>query len=155
ARRELAEALHADVAAIGMLLDQAIQDPDYQTKDRVDLAEIAGSFKFLSRSLDGFLTVGDTTMAALSDGKRDEALSLSLGFARYAQAFAPALANIRRNIADLNERATRMVLTSQRLDTWLSFGLFVLACGLGLGISAVGSTRVVDGLRQLVASTKA
>jgi adenylate cyclase len=37
----------------------------------------------------------------------------------------------------------------------LSFGLFLAACGIGLGISAVGSTRVVGGLRQLVASTRA
>jgi adenylate cyclase len=37
----------------------------------------------------------------------------------------------------------------------LSFALFLAACGVGLGISAVGSTRVVGGLRQLVASTRA
>src|SRR5215468_6224374 len=32
----------------------------------------------------------------------------------------------------------------------LSFALFLVACGIGLGISAVGSTRVIVGLRQLV-----
>jgi adenylate cyclase len=37
----------------------------------------------------------------------------------------------------------------------LSFGLFVAACGIGLGISAVGSARVVGGLRQLVVRTRA
>jgi len=48
-----------------------------------------------------------------------------------------------------------MVLARQRLNTYLSFGLFLAACGVGLGISAVGSTRVVSGLRHLVASTRA
>src|SRR5258706_2248402 len=94
-------------------------------------------------------------MAAMSDGRREEARAASLGFARYEQAFGPDLAEIRRNVADLNDRATRMVLNSQRLDTWLSFGLFVVACGVGVGVSAVGSTHVVGGLRQLVAGTKA
>src|SRR5258706_3673300 len=94
-------------------------------------------------------------MAAMSDGRREEARAASLGFASYEQAFGPDLAEIRRNVADLTDRAPRMVLTSQRLDTWLSFALFIAACGLGVGISAVGSTRVVGGLRQLVVSTRA
>src|SRR5262249_23761742 len=46
-------------------------------------------------------------------------------------------------------------LESQRLDTYLSFGLFLAACGIGIGVSAVGATQVVGGLRQLVASTRA
>ena len=33
--------------------------------------------------------------------------------------------------------------------------MFLAACAIGLGISAVGSTHVVSGLRQLVASTRA
>jgi adenylate cyclase len=37
----------------------------------------------------------------------------------------------------------------------LSFSLFVVACGFGLGISVVGSARVVGGLRQLVVRTRA
>jgi adenylate cyclase len=48
-----------------------------------------------------------------------------------------------------------MVLASQRLDTYLSFALFLIACGIGLGVSAVGSTQVVGGLRKLLASTRA
>ncbi|MGA2129815.1 MAG: adenylate/guanylate cyclase domain-containing protein, partial [Xanthobacteraceae bacterium] len=72
-----------------------------------------------------------------------------------AQAFGPDLSEIRRNVASLSSRATRMVLARQRVNTYLSFGLFLAACGVGLGISAVGSTRVVSGLRQLVASTRA
>jgi HAMP domain-containing protein len=62
---------------------------------------------------------------------------------------------IRLEIAHLTEKATGMVLASQRLDTYLSFALFLLACGIGFGISAVGSTQVVGGLRKLLATTRA
>ena len=55
------------------LLQRAIQDPRYRTEDRVDLARIEGSFKYLARNLDGFLAVGEQTMGMLADGNRDEA----------------------------------------------------------------------------------
>ena len=63
AKETLTDALRKDVVETSALLDGAIQDPDYQTKDRVTLARIEGSFRFLSRSLEGFLSVGDLTMA--------------------------------------------------------------------------------------------
>jgi adenylate cyclase len=155
ARQATTSELRADVAAAGALLAQAIQDSSYQTTDRVDLARIEGSFRYLSRDLEGFLAVGELTMGALADGRREEGRTASLGFAKFAQAFGPDLSEIRRNVAGLSNRATRMVLARQRVNAYLSFGLFLAACGVGLGISAVGSTRVVSGLRQLVASTRA
>jgi adenylate cyclase len=94
-------------------------------------------------------------MAALADGRREDARTASLGFSKFAQAFGPDLSEIRRSLASLTDRATRTVLARQRLNTYLSFGLFLAACGIGLGISAVGSARVVGGLRQLVVSTRA
>src|SRR5260221_8552359 len=101
ARQSLADQLRKDAAETAGLLDRAIQDPHYQTTDRVDLARIEGSFKYLSRTLEAFLAVGDLAMAALADGRRDEARTASLGFARFEQAFGPALSEIRRDIADL------------------------------------------------------
>ena len=154
-KRDLASEMRRDVGAAAALLKQATDDPRYQTAERVDLARIDGSFKYLSRSLDDFLAVGDKTMTVLADGRHDEAQSASLGFAKFAEAFGPDLSEIRREVADLTERATAMVLASQRLDSYLSFALFVIACGIGLGVSAVGSTQVVGGLRKLLASTRA
>src|SRR4029077_481531 len=142
------------VATASTLLEQAVKDSRYDAVDRVDLARIEGSFKYLSRRLEAFLALGDLTMAALADGRREDARTASLGFAKFAQAFGPDLSEIRRAVADLTDRSTRMVLARQRLDTYLSFALFLAACGIGLGISAVGSTRVVGGLRRLVASTR-
>ena len=154
-KQALVDEMRSDVAMAGKLLEQATQDRAYDAADRVDLARIEGSFKYLSRSLEEFLTVGDLTMTALVEGRREDARTASLGFAKFAQAFGPDLSEIRRAVADLTARSTREVLTRQRLDTYLSFGLFLAACGIGLGISAVGSTRVIGGLRQLVASTRA
>jgi adenylate cyclase len=94
-------------------------------------------------------------MADLVDGRREDARTASLGFTKYAQAFGPDLSEVRLNLAGLTDRATRDVLARQRLNTYLSFGLFLLACGIGLGVSAVGSARVIGGLRQLVVRTRA
>ena len=154
-KQALTDELRADVATTSELLDRAIQDPRYHTEGRINLAHIKGSFKYLSRSLEDFLALGDLTMAELADGRREDARTASLGFAKYSQAFGPDLSEIRRDIADLSDRATRMVLAREEFNTYLSFALFLVACGIGLGVSAVGSTRVVDGLRQLVVSTRA
>jgi adenylate cyclase len=155
AMRALTDELRKDTATAATLLDRAIRDSSYQTEDRIALARIEGSFKYLSRNLEDFLAVGELAMGALADGRREEARTASLGFAKFAQSFGPDLSAIRRDLADLIDRATRTVLARQRLNTYLSFGLFLTACGIGLGISAVGSTRVVGGLRQLVGSTRA
>jgi adenylate cyclase len=50
AKRAVTDELRADVAATNALLDQAIHDPHYSSAERVDLARIEGSFKYL-RSL--------------------------------------------------------------------------------------------------------
>ena len=154
-KQAMTEELRTDVGRVTALLAKAIQDPSYQTTERVELARIEGSFKYLTRSLEEFLATGELTMAALADGRREDARTASLGFNKFAQAFGPDLSEIRRGLANLMDRATRSVLARQRLNTYLSFGLFLAACGIGLGISAVGSARVVGGLRQLVVRTRA
>ena len=155
ARRELSSEMRRDVDTATALLNQATEDTSYQTAERVDLARIDGSFKYLSRGLDDFLAVGSNAIAALAGGRHEEAQSASLGFVKFAEVYGPDLSAIRREVANLTERATAMVLASQRLDSYLSFALFLIACGIGLGISAVGSTQVVGGLRKLLASTRA
>jgi adenylate cyclase len=155
AKKEVSDELRADADKATALLAKAIQDPGYRAAERVELARIEGSFKYLIRNLEGFLATGEQTMAALVEGRREDARTASLGFVKYAQAFGPDLSDVRRNLAGLTDRATRNVLARQRLNSYLSFGLFVAACGIGLGISAVGSARVVGALRQLVVRTRA
>ena len=100
AKQALTDELRADVATTNKLLGRAIQDPRYHTAGRVDLARIQESFKYLSRSLEDFLTLGDATMVAFADGRRDDARTASLGFAKFAQAFGPDLSEIRSDIAN-------------------------------------------------------
>ena len=155
AKKQVGDELRADADAATALIAKAIEDTGYRAAERVELARIEGSFKYLTRSLEGFLATGEQVMADLVDGRRENARTASLGFAKYAQAFGPDLSEVRLNLAGLTDRATRNVLARQRLNTYLSFGLFLLACGIGLGVSAVGSARVVGGLRQLVVGTRA
>ena len=153
--RRLADEMRNTVATSDALLSKATQDPSYNADDRIALARIGGVLKYLSRGLEEFLAVGDTTLAAAAAGKYEEARQASLGFAKFSQAFGPDLSRIRHDLADLTNHSTNAVLGRQRFNAYLSFALFLAACGLGLGISAIGSTRVVAGLRQLVASIKA
>ena len=155
AKKRVGDELRADADAAIALIAKAIEDTGYRAAERVELARIEGSFKYLTRGLEGFLATGEQVMADLVDGRREDARTASLGFAKYAQAFGPDLSEVRLNLAGLTDRATRNVLARQRLNTYLSFGLFLLACGIGLGVSAVGSARVVGGLRQLVVGTRA
>jgi len=155
AKKQVGDELRADADAATALIAKAIEDTGYRAAERVELARIEGSFKYLTRSLEGFLAKGEQVMADLVDGRREDARTASLGFAKYAQAFGPDLTEVRLNLAGLTDRATRDVLARQRLNTYLSFGLFLLACGIGLGVSAVGSARVIGGLRQLAVRTRA
>jgi adenylate cyclase len=79
ATQVIADGLRADIANASALLDKAIQDPRYETSDRVDLARIAGSFKYLGRNLEDFLTVGQATMNHLNAGHREDARVASKG----------------------------------------------------------------------------
>lgn len=153
--KALAEELRSVVSKGGALLSKATRDPAYATEDRVELARMAGVLRYISRGLDEFLALGDATLASLAEGRRDDARATSMGFAKFAEAFGPDLSQIRHDLADLTSRSTAAVLARQRLGTYLSFTLFLAACGIGLGVSAIGSSRAVAGLRQLVASTKA
>jgi adenylate cyclase len=155
AEHEIADRLRRDVASTDALLDKAIGDPRYGAAERIALARTDGSFKYLARSIEPFLAVGDQAITTLAAGDRGAARTEALGFKQYEQLYGQDIAEIRQAIADLNIRATQAVLDSQRADTDLSFALFLVASGLGLGISAVGSTHVVGGLRQLAASTRA
>jgi len=153
--RAVGDELRVDVQEASTLLDQATKDSRYRSTDRVDLARIEGSFKYLSRDLEDFLAVGELTMAAIADGRREDARVAALGFSKFAQAFGPDLSEIRKNVSGLTEQSTNTILTRERLNTYLSVALFLVACGIGISVSAVGATRVVGGLRQLVASTRA
>lgn len=151
---QVAEDLRKSLVSSEALLAKATKDRSLDSEDRIELARIGGVLRYLSRDLEDFLTIGKTTLAAVAAGKHEEARQASLGFARFAQAFGPDTSQLRHDLDDLTSRSISAILGRQRLNAYLSFALFFTACGLGIGISAIGSTRVVAGLRQLVASTR-
>ena len=155
AAKQVADDLRDVVATSNALVGKATRDATYNTDERIELAQMGGVLEYLSRSLEEFLAVGERTLAAAAAGKREEARQASLEFGKFEQGFGPDLARIRRELADLTNRSVDAVLGRQQLNAYLTFALFLAACGLGAGISAIGSTRVVAGLRQLVVSTKA
>ena len=153
--KRLADELRKSLSSSEALLVRAIGDHRFDTEDRIELARIDGVLRYLSRDLEDFLAIGETTLAAVAAGKHEEARQASLGFAKFAQAFGPDTSQLRHDLDDLTSRSTSAVLGRQRLNANLSFALFFAACGVGIGFSAIGSTRVVAGLRQLVAGTRA
>ena len=155
AAKQLADELRGTVATSNALVGKAITDSTYNTDERIQLAQIGSVLNYLNRGLEEFLTVGETSLAAAAAGRREEARQASLGFAKFSQSFGPDLGQLRRELADLTDRSVNAVLGREQLNGYLSLALFLAACGLGAGISAIGSTRVVAGLRQLVLSTKA
>ena len=153
--KRLGDELRKSLVSSQALLVQATKDQRFDTEDRIELARIGGVLKYLGRDLEDFLRIGETTLAEAAAGKEEEARQTSLGFAKFTQAFGPDTSGLRHDLDNLTSRSTSAVLGRQRLNAYLSFALFFAACGLGIGISAFGSTRVVAGLRQLVAGTRA
>lgn len=51
AKKEVGDELRADVDTATALLAKAIQDPGYRAAERVELARIEGSFKYLTRKI--------------------------------------------------------------------------------------------------------
>ena len=91
AKQALTDGLRKDVEAINTLMRQAIQDTNYRSEDRVELARLEGSLKYIVRNLEGFLAVGEQTTSKLLEGKHDEAKTVLLGFQKFSQAFGPDL----------------------------------------------------------------
>lgn len=68
AKQALTDGLRKDVEAINTLMRQAIQDTNYRSEDRVELARLEGSLKYIVRNLEGFLAVGEQTTSKLLEG---------------------------------------------------------------------------------------
>lgn len=155
AARSAGQQLQETVKSGATTFFKATRDNAYATEERVELTRMAATLKYMTRSLSDFIAVGEKVLTAVADGRPEDARAASMGFSRFADMFGPDLSQIRKDIGELTERSTRKVLARQKLNSYLSFALFLAACGVGLGVSAVGSTQVVSGLRQLVARTKA
>jgi adenylate cyclase len=136
-------------------LEAAVAHDQDNPNDLIVLSNMQGALPFIDRNVDPFLALGRQVTEALLAGRADEARTLALGFERYNQAFGPDLRQLRQGLTILTEKAAAGIYQEQKLNIWLSFTLFLLATGLGLGISAIGSARVVNALRRLLARMQA
>lgn len=135
-------------------LEAAVAHNHDNSNDLYVLSTMQGALPFIDRQVQPFLALGRQVMDALLAARLDEARALALGFARYNEAFGPDLGQLRQHLAILTEKAATGIYQEQNLDIWLSFTLFLLATIIGLGISAIGSSQVVNALRRLVARMK-
>jgi adenylate cyclase len=126
-------------------------DPDHMQV----LARVQGALPLIGRQVAPFIAVGKRVTDALVAGQLEKAHEEALDFTKYEDAFGPDLAEMRQEVTDLTEQATASIYANQHVDATFSFILFVIAAGVGLGISGFGSKQVVAALRKLLASTRA
>jgi adenylate cyclase len=151
----VAERIRHDFATIRRSVETAIEHNLNDPQDLLGLARMQGAMTYLYRQVEPFLAVGHGVVDAATRGDAEEARRLALGFARYEEAFGPDLAEIRRQLVELTDRAAATITANERLNATLSFALFIVASGIGLAISGIGSGRVVSALRNLLVSTRA
>ncbi|HEY0522447.1 MAG TPA: adenylate/guanylate cyclase domain-containing protein [Stellaceae bacterium] len=153
--RGIAARIKEEFRAMQALLDAAVANDRQFVADRLRLSRTQGAVHFLVRSVDPFVAVGEATVAALAAGNAEAAREAATDFTRFEETFGPDLATIRQDVVAVTDHSVQAIYRNQRLDMWFSFALFVVASGVGLGISGIGASRVVSGLRQLVATTRA
>jgi adenylate cyclase len=152
---EIGERIRGGFAEIRARTDAALAHNTEDPRDLLGLARVQGALRYLYRQVDPFLAVGETTTEAALRGDAAAAHHNALGFTRYEDAFGADLGEIRRELAELTDKAALAIAGNAQLNAWLSFALFLVASGVGLGISGIGSGRVVSALRNLLASTRA
>ena len=136
-------------------LEAAVAHNHDNPNDLYVLSTMQGALPFIDRQVEPFLALGRQVIDALLAARLDEARTLALGFAPYNEAFGPDLGQLRQHLAILTEKAATGIYQEENLDIWLSFALFLLATVIGLAISGIGSSQVVNALRRLVARMKA
>ncbi len=136
-------------------LDAAVVYNHDAPDDLQGLARVQGALPFIYQQVEAFLGVGKEVTDAVVAGQAERAHALALNFVAYENAFGPDLANVRHSVEALTEKTTAGIYANQRLNATLSFALFLVASGLGLGISGIGSHQIVAALRKLLASMRA
>jgi len=144
-----------DFREANILIAAAIADRDFPVQSRLVFAQLQGSATYLQRKIVPFINVGEATMNAIANGHMDEARKLSLEFRNYEEAFGPDLAQLRHQIVDLTGATTASIYGKLSAIQVMSFALFAIAAGLGLGVGVMVASGVVRTLRRLVEGTKA
>jgi adenylate cyclase len=153
--RDLLAAMAADLDRIDRLLKAGVGDERNDLADRMVLAKLAGMMELLRRETTPFAEDGARVLGATRRGGTIEARALLAEFESHTLLLQPAINRIRQQIEALTLAATTR--SSQHQQSILNFSLlaFIIASVLGLGIAGLIATRLVVGLRRLVAGARA
>ena len=157
-RRGLAEnkeRIATDFQRADALLDQALADPRTDPGDRLVLARVQRSLVFLNRLQAPYLALGEEMVRALDAGRIKEARALAPRFKPFEQAWGPDMGALRGELAGLTKTSTESTYAQEARVLRLNFVLFAIAAVLGIGVSAVGASRLVRTLWRLVEGAKA
>jgi adenylate cyclase len=153
--RAIAQRMRDDIGTASSLIALAAADRHLSIESRLVFARLQGVVAPLYQQLPPFVALGQQVMQAIVDGRLDDARRLSLDFRSYERIFGAETAEVRNAATKLSNAATAEVLLKQAQIRNLSFGLFVVAACLGLGIGIFIAAAVIRRLRRLVDATKA
>jgi adenylate cyclase len=157
-RRGLAknkERIATDFQRADALLDQALADPRTDPADRLVLARVQRSLVFLNRLQAPYFALGEELVRALDAGRIKEARALVPRFKPFEQAWGPDMGALRGELTGLTKTSTESTYAQEARVLRLNFVLFAIAAVLGIGVSAVGASRLVRTLWRLVEGAKA
>ena len=144
-----------DFQSADTLLDRALADPRTDAADRLVLARVQRSLVFLKRLQAPFFSLGDEVVSALAAGRIKEARALAPRFKPFEQAWGPDMGALRSELANLAKTSAEATYAQEKQVLRLNYILFSLAVVLGLGLSAMGASRLVQALWRLVEGVKA
>jgi adenylate cyclase len=153
--RQHAAKLADEAKSIASLLEQAVADERVPEESRRAFAELKSALPFIVRHLDTLLQTGERVLEAIARGRPEEARTLSLEFRTTEQAFGPDLAEMRQRLAATSEANLRRELGKLKTLERISYVLFALAVGLGIGVGRTVAGNIVRALRRLVEASKA
>ena len=153
--RQDAAKLVEGAKSIASLLEQAVADERVPEESRRAFAELKSALPFIVRQLDTLLQTGQRVLEAIAKDRSEEARALSLEFRKTEQAFGPDTAEMRQRLAATSEANLRRELAKLKSLELISYVLFALAVGLGIGVSRTVAGNIVRALRRLVEASEA
>lgn len=154
-QREIVARLREDFDRANVLLERGMTDTRNDLPDRLTMARLHGTLKYLHRQVGPFAELGERVRETYAAGRRAEAQALVAGFTRFEEAFGPDLAAVRKEVAALTADSTAETAGQMRTALLVGAGLFGLAVVAGLGVSRAFANRLHGALHHLIDGARA
>ena len=145
----LAGHIRENLTRMEALLRKAVEDPRNDIEDRLHLAQVSGALGGMQQTLGNFLDTGDRSLAAWAGGDAEEARRIAAGLERVDDRVTAELVRNRDYLRTLIEDGIEQIRA--HLHALMQTGrlLFLLACGLGLGLGFSLARRLAGRLLTL------